>query len=95
MNASGPFCGGLGAGNTPNSVAGDRANRRYPLDPIAGGRSLLGRAVMSTRPSFLFARLILHGIAARACETLHSRAALRFLIHIIHKLSARLFMTLL
>ena len=44
---------------------------------------------MSTRPSFFIARMILHGINARACETLHSSAALRFLIHIIHKLSAR------
>jgi len=62
--------------NIPLLVVGPTGDT--PLDPIAGGCSLLGRAVMSTRPSFLFAGLILHGIAARACETLHSSAALRF-----------------
>jgi len=44
-----------------------------PLQPVAGGRSLLGRAVMSTRPAFLFACMgsrrepVKHFTAARLC----------------------------
>jgi len=54
-------------GKTPLLVVGPTGNTP---EPSPGGRSLLGRAVISTRPSF-FTPLILHVIAPEVCERLH------------------------